>query len=47
MNVRNPCHMARERVTAGLKWPPEVEAQVMMAKAMPKANAKATCSRLP
>lgn len=24
----------------GLKWPPDVEAQVMMAKAMPKAYAK-------
>lgn len=26
-------------VIAGLKWPPDVEAQVIMAKAMPRANA--------
>lgn len=31
--------MAKQMVIAGLKWPPEVEAQVIMAKAMPRANA--------
>lgn len=31
--------MAKQMVIAGLKWPPDVEAQVIMAKAMPRANA--------
>lgn len=31
--------MAKQMVIAGLKCPPEVEAQVIMAKAMPRANA--------
>ena len=32
--------MAKHNVTAGLKCPPEVEAQVMMANAIPMANAQ-------
>lgn len=31
--------MAKQMVIAGLKWPPDVEAQVIIAKAMPRANA--------
>ena len=32
--------MAKQSVMAGLKCPPEVEAQVMMANAIPMANAQ-------
>lgn len=32
--------MAKQMVTAGLKWPPETGAQVMMANAMPRAKAQ-------
>lgn len=32
--------MAKQMVTAGLKWPPETGAQVMMANAMPMAKAQ-------
>lgn len=42
-----PCQMQRQIVTAGLKWQPEVGAQVIMAKAMPRANAKPIAKRLP
>lgn len=34
---RTPCHMAKHIVTAGLKWPPEVGAQVIIANAIPRA----------
>lgn len=39
MRQGKPCQIAKQMVIAGLKWPPEVEAQVIMAKAMPRANA--------
>jgi hypothetical protein len=38
-----PCQMAKQIVTAGLKWPPDVDAQVMIAKAIPKAYAQPIC----
>lgn len=39
--------MAKQRVIAGLKCPPEVEALVMMAKAIPRANAQPISKREP
>lgn len=39
MRQGKPCQIAKQMVIAGLKWPPDVEAQVIMAKAMPRANA--------
>lgn len=39
--------MAKQSVIAGLKWPPDVEAQVMMAKAMPMANAQPIWNKEP
>lgn len=36
----NPFQMAKHMVMAGLKWPPDVGAQAIMAKAIPMANAK-------
>ncbi len=39
--------MAKQIVIAGLKWPPEVEAQVMMAKAMPMAKPQPIWKMLP
>ena len=35
-----PCHIAKQTVIAGLKCPPLVGAQVMMAKAIPIAKAQ-------
>lgn len=37
-----PCQMTKQTVMAGLKCPPETDAEVMMAKAIPKPKAKAT-----
>ena len=34
-----PCQIAKQMVMAGLKWPPDVGAQVIMANIMPKAKA--------
>ena len=39
--------MAKQKVMAGLKCPPDVGAQVMMAKAIPMAKAQPTWNRLP
>lgn len=39
--------MAKQMVMAGLKWPPEVGAQVMMAKAIPMVKAHPTWKREP
>ena len=39
--------MAKAIVMAGLKWPPETEAQVMIANAMPMANAQPIWKSVP
>jgi hypothetical protein len=39
--------MAKQMVIAGLKWPPEVGAQVIIANAMPIANANPIWKRDP
>jgi hypothetical protein len=43
----NPCQIAKHSVMAGLKCPPLTGAHVMMAKAIPMANANPTWRRLP
>lgn len=43
----NPCQIAKHIVIAGLKCPPDVGAQVMIAKAIPRANAQPTSKKLP
>ena len=40
MRHGKPCQIAKQSVIAGLKWPPETGAQVMMANAMPIAKAQ-------